>query len=50
MMRQAEDMLVETGAIVPLYYYNDIYLQGKENVTGIYSTTMVSILYVYRCG
>ena len=36
MMHQAEDMLMETGAIVPLYYYNDIYLQ-KENVTGIYS-------------
>ena len=35
MMHQAEDMLMETGAIVPLYYYNDIYLQ-KENVTGIY--------------
>lgn len=36
MLHQAEDMLMETGAIVPLYYYNDIYLQ-KENVTGIYS-------------
>lgn len=35
-MHQAEDMLMETGAIVPLYYYNDIYLQ-KESVTGIYS-------------
>lgn len=36
LMHQAEDMLMETGAIVPLYYYNDIYLQ-KEAVTGIYS-------------
>lgn len=36
LMHQAEDMLMETGAIVPLYYYNDIYLQ-KENVSGIYS-------------
>lgn len=35
-MHEAEDMLMETGAIVPLYYYNDIYLQ-KESVTGIYS-------------
>lgn len=34
-MHQAEDMLMETGAIVPLYFYNDIYLQ-KENVSGIY--------------
>lgn len=36
LMHQAEDILMETGAIVPLYYYNDIYLQ-KESVTGIYS-------------
>ncbi len=36
MMHEAEDMLMETGAIVPLYYYNDIYMQ-KEAVTGIYS-------------
>lgn len=36
LMHQAEDMLMDTGAIVPLYFYNDIYLQ-KENVTGIYS-------------
>lgn len=35
-MHQAEDMLMETGALVPLYYYNDIYLQ-KEAVSGIYS-------------
>ena len=38
-MHQAEDMLMETGAIVPLYYYNDIYLQ-KETVTGIYSNAL----------
>ena len=25
LMHQAEDMLMESGAIVPLYYYNDIY-------------------------
>lgn len=36
MMHEAEDMLMDTGAIVPLYYYNDIYMQ-KESVTGIYS-------------
>ena len=35
MMHQAEDML-RASRDVPLYYYNDIYLQ-KENVTGIYS-------------
>ena len=36
LMHQAEDMLMETGAIVPLYYYNDIYLQ-KSDVSNIYS-------------
>ena len=36
LMHQAEDMLMETGAILPLYYYNDIYMQ-KSDVTNIYS-------------
>ena len=36
MMHQAEDMLMQTGALLPLYYYNDIYLQ-KSNVSNIYS-------------
>ena len=37
LMHLAEDILMETYAIVPIYYYNDIYLQ-KPNVKGIYST------------
>ena len=36
LMHQAEDMLMETGAILPLYYCNDIYMQ-KSDVTNIYS-------------
>ena len=36
-MHQAEDMLMATGAIMPIYYYNDLYMQ-KTNVDGIYST------------
>ena len=36
MMHRAEDILMETGAILPLYYYNDIYMQ-KSNVSNIYS-------------
>lgn len=36
MMHEAEDMLMETGAIMPLYYYNDIYMQ-KPDVSNIYS-------------
>ena len=37
MMHEAEDMLMDTWAVVPLYYYNDIYLQ-KSSVEGIYCT------------
>jgi peptide/nickel transport system substrate-binding protein/oligopeptide transport system substrate-binding protein len=37
LMHEAEDMLMETGAIMPIYYYNDIYMQ-KSNVSGIYSS------------
>ena len=36
-MHKAEDMLMDTGAIIPLYYYNDVYMQ-KSNVSGIYAT------------
>lgn len=36
LMHQAEDILMETGAILPIYYYNDIYMQ-KPNVSNIYS-------------
>ena len=34
---QAEDMLMDTGAVMPIYYYNDIYML-KSNIKGIYST------------
>jgi len=37
LMHQAEDMLMETYAVVPLYYYNDIYMQ-KSDVEGVYAT------------
>ena len=36
MMHEAEDELMATWAIVPLYYYNDVYLQ-KTDVENIYS-------------
>ena len=35
-MHQAEDILMETGAVIPIYYYNDLYLQ-KEDVDNVYS-------------
>jgi peptide/nickel transport system substrate-binding protein/oligopeptide transport system substrate-binding protein len=36
LMHQAEDMLMETGALLPLYYYNDVYMQ-KGRVSNVYS-------------
>ena len=36
LMHQAEDILMETGAILPIYYYNVMYLQ-KPYVSGTYA-------------
>lgn len=36
LMHEAEDMLMGTYATIPLYYYNDIYMQ-KDNIKGIYT-------------
>lgn len=36
LMHEAEDELMNTWAIVPLYYYNDVYMQ-KTDVENIYS-------------
>lgn len=36
MMHQAEDMLMETGALMPIYYYNDIFM-AKPGFTGYYA-------------
>ena len=46
LMRQAEDKLMETNAVVPLYFYNDIYLQ-KPNVTGIYTSLNQNKYFMY---
>ena len=35
-MHEAEDILMSTGAILPIYYYNDLYMQ-KPDVDGIYA-------------
>lgn len=39
LMHKAEDILMETAAIIPLYYYNDLYMQ-KSDVEGIYSNNL----------
>jgi len=46
LMHQAEDMLMETWAVIPLYYYNDVYMQ-KDNVDGIFSTVFGMKYFMY---
>jgi len=36
LMHQAEDILMGTGALVPIYYYNDLFMK-KEGIEGFYS-------------
>lgn len=36
LMHQAEDMLMANGCVIPLYYYNDVYMV-KDYVSGVYS-------------
>ena len=36
LMHKAEDILMSNACVIPLYYYNDIYMQ-KDYVSGIYS-------------
>lgn len=36
LMHEAEDQLMSTWAVVPIYYYNDIYMQSTD-VDGIYA-------------
>ena len=39
LMHKAEDLLMSTGCIVPLYYYTDLYMV-KSNITGFYSSPL----------
>ena len=45
-MHEAENMLMETGCIVPIYYYNDVYLQ-KPEVEGVYSNLYATKFFQY---
>ncbi|HWR18306.1 MAG TPA: ABC transporter substrate-binding protein [Clostridia bacterium] len=36
LMHQAEDILMDTGAVMPIYYYNDSYMM-RSTVQGLYS-------------
>ena len=46
LLHDAEDMLMETWAVVPLYYYNDVYMQ-KSNVDGVYATVFGMKYFMY---
>ncbi len=46
LMHQAEDILMDTGAIVPIYYYNDVYM-AKDGLTGFYSNPYGTKFFMY---
>lgn len=46
MMHKAEDMLMDTWAVIPIYYYNDVYMQ-KENISGAYATVFGMKYFMY---
>ena len=46
MMHQAEDILMDTGAIVPIYYYNDLYMM-KPTVEGFYANVYGTKYFLY---
>ncbi len=46
MMHEAEDILMATQCVIPIYYYNDIYLQ-KDYVDGIYSNPYATKFFMY---
>ena len=45
-MHKAEDMLMDTGAVAPIYFYNVAYMQ-KANVTGVYQNVFGTIYFLY---
>ena len=46
MMHDAEDILMSNYCVIPLYYYNDIYLQ-KDYVSGVYSNAFATKFFMY---
>jgi peptide/nickel transport system substrate-binding protein/oligopeptide transport system substrate-binding protein len=46
LMHQAEDMLMGTGAIVPIYYYNDM-LMMRNTLQGFYANAFGSKYFMY---
>ena len=46
LMHKAEDILMATNCVIPVYYYNDIYLQ-KDYVSGIYSNPYATKFFMF---
>ena len=46
LMHQAEDVLMSNYAVVPIYYYNDQYMQ-KDYVSGIYANAFQTKFFLY---
>lgn len=46
MMHEAEDMLMDTWAVVPIYEYNDLYME-KSNVSGDYANLFGMKYFMY---
>ena len=46
LMHQAEDILMSNYAVVPLYYYNDLYMQ-KDYVKGVYANAFATKFFMY---
>ena len=46
LMHMAEDMLMDTGCVVPLYFYTDIYMLNK-NVDGFFSNPLGYKYFMY---
>jgi peptide/nickel transport system substrate-binding protein/oligopeptide transport system substrate-binding protein len=46
LMHQAEDILMSTGCVIPIYYYNDIFMQ-KDYVEGIYSNAYATKFFMF---
>ena len=46
MMHEAEDILMSNFAVIPIYYYNDLYMQ-KDYVKGIYANAFQTKFFMY---
>ena len=46
LMHQAEDILMSNYAVIPIYYYNDLYME-KDYVKGVYANAFATKFFMY---